>query len=190
MDKISYVRVKMEHQGTPFMGVPIYNNGDTFIGIMDKATQNVMVNVKGVMIILEMNEGNKHFVYEFIEEPKEVEKGTLDIIRYCKMLELMDWIEGKEISIIKFKPLISGMYWNDVDGLKGGAEFLSSEQYYLTIIKDDKYITQIRKGSIFYLNSDIRGEEVTIDELSYDELKEVKFLYENDFKKTKDIEPV
>lgn len=169
-----------------FMGEPLFRKGDVIYGIMDSHTEMIYAKCKWGNQFLRM----KGFCIDVLDEYKE--GSSLDgLSDYIKLISVQRWMDENKIldtyELVYITLNSANLYENKVKG-NGGFEYLFHDRDYFALMRKDKpneYITQIRKGSIFYLmhdsvNFSIRS--VDNQELTYQLMKEIRFLVENNYK--------
>lgn len=181
----------LESSPLKFGGEHLYRKGETYYGVMDVTTNVALIAFKF---------GNQYVtvgdsIELLISIQDDLHPGSKERIKtinsYLKTISLSKWIDENvkgKFNIYNVIPTVNTAVVNNVDG-NGGNEFVFKDRRIFAIQRvegqEDSYLVQIRKGAIFYLNTDFGShylETIPLESLDYPQLKEVKFMIDNDYK--------
>ncbi len=179
----------LEDSPSTFGGELLYRKGETYHGVLDNDTGLALIAFRFGNQIVDIHPDVEFFSFT-IKEPFEDNNNsrTKSIREYLKSISLNKWVQEN----VKDKRVVFAITTNtniqidnDVKGYGGSHYFPSMLTYIAVSSGDDNLILQSRKGAVFYIKKDndvFHKTELQIEDLTYDNLKEVKYLIENDYK--------
>lgn len=175
-----------------FLGEPIYRKGEVYYGVVDLDTDIAIITFKFGNQVVDARSVKDLALALIGDGDHEKDPKYKSISQYLKSITLNKWIseEVKDKYVVyTLHPSRNINIDNNVVG-NGGSEFIMRDHTLLAVkhVSDNEdLMTQIRKGSIFYLKEDevFIKEELELDTLSYEVLKEIRFIIENDYKYNK-----
>lgn len=172
-----------------FQGEPVYRIGEVYYGVVDLNTDVAIVSFKFGNQVIDAKTVKDLALQLTGDIDYEKDPKYKSISQYLKSITINKWANDNVkgiYEIYSIRPSKGIQVTNNVSGY-GGSEHLTLEHNLLAVKlvnSSHDFMTQIRKGSIFYLedNTVFSKQELELDALSYEVLKEIKFIIENDYK--------
>lgn len=183
--------VALRDSNTEFNGDPLYTKGGVYYGVIDSQTYTMLMAFNIGNQVIELEDYLTDFKVSILSTACSQRQNIPETIsQYLELLELRKWVSYNvfdKFNIVRLTPTIGRGFRNNVSSLDGGFEHVE-EGVQLLALKHQSFnndtVVQLRKGCAFYLldSPEIIQEELIIGSLNLKDLKEVKFLIENDYK--------
>ena len=195
MDNLKHVEVVvLKDSPLSFGGESVYTRGELYRGVLDINTNVALVAFRTGNQFIKIDEAEDLY-FNILDDFKPSSDDKIKSIEsYLKSISILRWINKNvagKFNIYEVQPLANMGLLNAVGNKNGGFERLSPRMNLLGVThkdNEDDLMVQVRKGSIFYIDNPRPGIAIkpkSLNSLSYEELKEVKFIVENDYKHSK-----
>lgn len=182
-------KLKALEDSYTIVGEPLFKEGKTYTAVRNGAL--IIIDAGGVNVVrTSLGEEIEGFEIVGFDSITSIEDTSIDSIsHFMKKRSIEKWTEENVDCerVVKVRAKLSCCVPNSA-GPHSGSEWFNNGDVYLGVFNNNKeLLIQKRKGAIFYLGEEFmnnfeRVEDYLEPNFTYDEMKEIRYIIENDYK--------